>query len=56
MVQISKQIWVDLFLKVWYTMFVQKKDHTFILEDGVIPSKSNMEAKALWQILNMQKF
>ena len=24
--------------------------------DGVIPSKSNMEAKALWQILNMQKF
>ena len=56
MVQITKLIWVDLKSKVWYTAFVQKNDHTFILEDGVIPSESNMEAKALWQILNMQKF
>ena len=56
MVQITKLIWVDKNTKVWYTTVVKKNDHTFILEDGVIPSESNMEAKALWQILNMQKF
>ena len=46
MVQITKLIWVDKNTKVWYTTVVQKNDHTFILEDGVIPSKSNMEAIA----------
>ena len=56
MVQITKQIWVDFKPKVWYTTARRKNDHTFILEDGVIPSKSNMEAKALWQIQNMQIF
>ena len=48
MVQITKLIWVDLKQKVWYNTAQYKNGHTFILK--------NMEAKALWQILNMQKF